>query len=129
MQRRRFVMKAGGMLVAAGAAAVVDAPNVIAQPRVQWRMPSMWPPALDILQGNAQKFARIVDELTGGRFKIQVFAGGELSPDLRHLRACLFGRGVDNGARNNGRARRTRCSGHSLPSGGGLTAGGRGPAW
>jgi TRAP-type mannitol/chloroaromatic compound transport system substrate-binding protein len=38
MQRRRFIVKAGGTLVAAGAAAVVDAPNVIAQPKVQWRM-------------------------------------------------------------------------------------------
>ncbi len=71
MQRRRFLVKAGGVLVAAGTAAVIDAPNVIAQPRVQWRMPTMWPPALDILQGNAQKFAKIVDDLTGGRLKIQ----------------------------------------------------------
>jgi TRAP-type mannitol/chloroaromatic compound transport system substrate-binding protein len=53
-------------LVAAGAASVVDAPHVIAQTKVQWRMPTMWPPSLDILQGNAQKFAKIVDELTGG---------------------------------------------------------------
>ena len=40
MQRRRFIVKAGGALAAAGAAAVVDAPNVIAQPKVQWRMPT-----------------------------------------------------------------------------------------
>ena len=91
MQRRRFVMKAGGMLVAAGAASVVDAPNVIAQPRVQWRMPTMWPPALDVLQGNAQKFAKIVDELTGGRLKIQVFAAGELMPATGVFDACLQG--------------------------------------
>src|SRR5688500_4413236 len=91
MQRRRFLVKAGGLLAATGAATVVDAPNVIAQPRVQWRMPSMWPPALDILQGNAQKFARIVDELTGGRFKIQVFAGGELMPATGVFDACLQG--------------------------------------
>ena len=38
MLRRRFLVKAGGALAAAGAAAVVDAPNVIAQPKVQWRM-------------------------------------------------------------------------------------------
>ena len=88
---RRFFVKAGGALVAAGAAAVVDAPNVIAQPRVQWRMPTMWPPALDILQGNAQKFARIVDELTAGRVKIQVFASGELMPATGVFDACLQG--------------------------------------
>ena len=91
MQRRRFFVKAGGALVAAGAASVVNAPNVIAQPRVQWRMPTMWPPALDVLQGNAQKFAKIVEELTGGRFKIQVFAGGELMPATGVFDACIQG--------------------------------------
>ena len=88
---RRFFVKAGGVLVAAGAASVIDAPNVIAQPRAQWRMPTMWPPALDILQGNAQKFAKIVDDLTGGRLKIQVFAGGELMPATGVFDACLHG--------------------------------------
>ena len=91
MHRRRFFVKAGGALAAAGAAAVVNAPSVIAQPRIQWRMPTMWPPALDVLQGNAQKFARIVDEMTGGRFKIQVFAGGELMPATGVFDACMQG--------------------------------------
>jgi TRAP-type mannitol/chloroaromatic compound transport system substrate-binding protein len=91
MQRRRFLVKAGAVVAGAGAVSVVDAPAVIAQPRVQWRMPTMWPPSLDILQGNAQKFARIVDELTGGRFKIQVFAGGELMPATGVFDACLQG--------------------------------------
>ena len=91
MQRRRFFVKAGGLLVAAGATSVVNAPHVIAQPRFQWRMPTMWPPALDILQGNAQKFAKIVDDLTGGRLKIQVFAGGELMPATGVFDACQQG--------------------------------------
>ena len=42
MERRRFIVKAGGALAAAGAAAVVDAPHVIAQPKVQWRMSTGW---------------------------------------------------------------------------------------
>lgn len=91
MLRRKFLVKAGGVLVAAGATPVVNAPNVIAQPRVQWRMPTMWPPANDILLGGAQRFAKIVDELTGGRFKIQVFAGGELMPATGVFDACLQG--------------------------------------
>jgi TRAP-type mannitol/chloroaromatic compound transport system substrate-binding protein len=91
MQSRRFFVKAGGALVVAGAAATVNAPNVIAQPRVQWRMPTLWPPSLDVLQGNAQRFAKIVDELTGGHFKIQVFAGGELMPATGIFDACLQG--------------------------------------
>ena len=38
MERRRFIVKAGGTLAAVGAVAVVDAPSVIAQPKIQWRL-------------------------------------------------------------------------------------------
>ena len=82
MERRKFIVKAGGVLVAAGAAAVVDAPNVIAQPRIKWRMPTTWPPALDVLQGSAQRLAAIVDEMSGGRFKIEVAPAGQIMPAL-----------------------------------------------
>jgi len=91
MERRKFLVKAGGVLVAAGAAPVLNAPNVIAQPKFQWRLPTMWTPASDVLQGNAQRFAKIVDELTAGRLKIQVFAAGELMPAIGVFDACLQG--------------------------------------
>ena len=91
MERRRFLMKAGGVLAAAGATAVVDAPNVIAQQKYQWRMATSWPPALDILQGNAQRFAKMVEEMSGGRFKIQVYAAGELIPAFGVFDACSQG--------------------------------------
>jgi TRAP-type mannitol/chloroaromatic compound transport system substrate-binding protein len=41
-ERRRFIVKAGGAMAAVAAAAIVDAPNVIAQPKVQWRMSTTW---------------------------------------------------------------------------------------
>jgi TRAP-type mannitol/chloroaromatic compound transport system substrate-binding protein len=91
MDRRRFIVKAGGVLVAAGATTAVNAPNVIAQPRFQWRMPTFWSPANDILLGNAQKFAKMVDEMSAGRFKIQVFAAGELMPAPGVFDACSQG--------------------------------------
>ena len=50
-ERRRFIAKASGMVAAAAAAAIVDAPNVIAQPKVQWRMSTAYPPALDMQPG------------------------------------------------------------------------------
>jgi TRAP-type mannitol/chloroaromatic compound transport system substrate-binding protein len=78
MQRRRFIVKAGGALAAAGTAVVVDAPHVIAQPKVQWRMSTTWTSALDLLQGGAQRLARIVEEMSGGRFRIEVFPGGQI---------------------------------------------------
>jgi TRAP-type mannitol/chloroaromatic compound transport system substrate-binding protein len=80
MIRRRFILKAGGALVTAGSAALLDAPNVIAQPKFQWRMSTTWTPALDVLQGAAQRLARVVEETSGGRFRIEVFPGGQIMP-------------------------------------------------
>lgn len=80
MERRRFLVKAGGVLAAAGATAVVDAPNVIAQPKFQWRMVTTWPKGLITLHGAAVRFADFVEAMSGGRLKIQVFAAGELIP-------------------------------------------------
>jgi TRAP-type mannitol/chloroaromatic compound transport system substrate-binding protein len=89
MQRRAFLLKAG--VATAGAAALLDAPNVIAQPKYQWRMPTSWPPAADILMDGARLFARMVDEMSQGRMKIQVFAGGELIPPFGVFDACSQG--------------------------------------
>jgi len=73
--RRKFIAKVGGVVAAAVAA---GAPNVIAQPKIQWRMSTSWPPTLDVLLGGAQRFAQIVDEMSGGRFRIDVFPGGQI---------------------------------------------------
>src|SRR5574341_807766 len=92
MQRRKFIVKAGGALAAATAATrIVDAPNVIAQPKFQWRMPTFWAPAKDILLPNARKFGNMVDQMSAGRLKIQVFAGGELMPPAGVFDACAQG--------------------------------------
>jgi TRAP-type mannitol/chloroaromatic compound transport system substrate-binding protein len=91
MERRRFVVKAGSALAAASLAAVVEAPNVIAQPKFQWRMSTTWTPALDVLQGSAQRMARLVDEMSGGRLKIDVFPGGQIMPPLNCFDAVSQG--------------------------------------
>jgi TRAP-type mannitol/chloroaromatic compound transport system substrate-binding protein len=80
VKRRRFIVKAGGVLAAARAAAVVDAPNVIAQPKVQWRMSTAFGPALDVHARAAQRLATMVEETSGGRFRIEVFPGGQIMP-------------------------------------------------
>ena len=91
MQRRRFILRAGGVLATAGAAAVVEAPFVIAQPKVQWRMPSAYPPATDILLGAAQRVAKVVDEMSGGRFRIEVSPSGQVVPPLEVFDAASKG--------------------------------------
>src|SRR5262245_487024 len=41
-ERRRFLARASGWMSAVATAAIVDAPNVIALPTVQWRMSTAW---------------------------------------------------------------------------------------
>ena len=79
-ERRRFIATAGGVVAAAAAAAIVDAPSVIAQLKVQWRMSTAFPPALDWDQGVAERLAKVVEEMSGGRFRIEVFPGGQIMP-------------------------------------------------
>ena len=77
-QRRRFIATAGGVVAAVAATALVDAPAVIAQPKVQWRMSTAWPKQLDIMQGSANRLGKVVEEMSGGRFRIEVFPGGQI---------------------------------------------------
>jgi len=83
--RRRFIVQAGGMIAATAMAAAIDAPHVIAQPKVQWRMSTTWTPVIDVLQGVAQRLATVVAEISGGRFRIDVVPGGQIMP----LFACF----------------------------------------
>jgi len=89
MKRRKFIAGAGA--AAAGAAALAQAPAVIAQQKYHWRMPTTWPPALDVMQGSAQRLARMVGELSGGRLTIEVFPAGQIVPTLGVFDACSYG--------------------------------------
>ncbi|MBI2554777.1 MAG: ABC transporter substrate-binding protein, partial [Candidatus Rokubacteria bacterium] len=50
-----------------------------------------WSPANEVLSAGSQRFATMVDELTGGRLKIEVFAAGELVPPFGVFDACSQG--------------------------------------
>ena len=78
MERRRFIVRAGG-----------DAGGRRGRSyrrRSQRHRPAEGPvadvhrfaPALDMHQGVAQRFAKAVDEMSGGRFRIEVLAGGQI---------------------------------------------------
>ncbi len=82
MKRRDFLKKTSVAAVAAAAASTMAAPAVIAQKKYMWKMVSTWPPNLPVLQTGAERFAKRVEEVSEGRLKIQVFAGGELVPPL-----------------------------------------------
>ena len=90
-ERRRFLLSASSAVVALATAALIDAPNVVAQPKVQWRMPTTWTPALDHLQGAAQRLAQVVEETSGGRFRIEVFPSGQIMPAFECFDAASKG--------------------------------------
>ncbi len=77
-ERRRFIATASGIAAAATVASIADAPHVIAQPKIQWRMSTAYPAALDVLHGAAQRLTKVVEETSGGRFRIEVFPGGQI---------------------------------------------------
>jgi TRAP-type mannitol/chloroaromatic compound transport system substrate-binding protein len=95
MERRDFLKKAGmtaagALATTAGLAACAEqkqeeakAPAVVqAKKSYEWKMVTTWPPNLPVLQTGAERFAKRVEEVTGGQLKIQIFAGGELVPPL-----------------------------------------------
>jgi TRAP-type mannitol/chloroaromatic compound transport system substrate-binding protein len=70
VKRRNFIVRATGAAVAARV--IIDAPNVIAQPKVQWRMSTAWTASI-LYQRAAEQLAKVVEEVSGGRFRIEVF--------------------------------------------------------
>nr|NJM04189.1 TRAP transporter substrate-binding protein DctP [Desulfobacula sp.] len=49
---------------------------------IEWKMVTTWPPHFPMLGESADKIAEWVNEMSGGRLKITVYAGGELVPAL-----------------------------------------------
>ncbi len=60
-------------------------------PEVSWRLATSFPPSLDILHGAAERLATRVQALTGGRFRIRVYAANELVPALQVMDAVQQG--------------------------------------
>src|SRR5882724_7457372 len=88
MKRRKFLQAAG-----LGLAATAIARPAIAQssPDVAWRCTSSFPKSLDTTYGGAEIMAKMVADLTDNKFKIQVFAAGEIVPGLQAFDAASNG--------------------------------------
>jgi TRAP-type mannitol/chloroaromatic compound transport system substrate-binding protein len=92
MQRRKF-LKSAGAGVAAGAAMMptLSHAQAAALPEVKWRLASSFARSLDTIYGAAENMSKRVAAATGGKFQIQVFAGGEIVPPLQVLDAVQNG--------------------------------------
>jgi TRAP-type mannitol/chloroaromatic compound transport system substrate-binding protein len=94
LNRRKFLKIAG----AGGAAATVAAceqpaaPAITeSMPKLYWRLTSSFPKSLDTIHGAAEVFAKIVGDMTDGKFTIQVFAAGEIVGGLQAADAVSDG--------------------------------------
>ena len=85
MKRRQFIQTAAA---GAAASAAIAMPAVAqSNPEVKWRLASSFPKSLDTIYGAAETMAKMVSDLTDGKFQIQVFAAGEIVPGLQAMDA------------------------------------------
>ena len=82
MKRREFMAGAATAGVAAAAASALPKP-AIAQDRVEWNFTTPWPRGFPGLGTGVQRIAQTVDDLSGGRFVLNLLAAGELNPPLQ----------------------------------------------
>lgn len=89
MDRRDFLKTAG---IAAASTTLLNTASIARGAKsYQWNMVTSWPPGLAVLHDGPVQFAKRVNEMTGGRLTIKVYAGGELVPPLGVFEAVSQG--------------------------------------
>ncbi len=87
INRRKLI----GSAAALGAAAALPAAPAVAQSgAVKWRMQALWDPGTTP-QKFEERFVKRVAELTGGKFVIELFAGGQIVPAAQAFDAVRGG--------------------------------------
>ncbi len=94
MKRRSFVRKTAAGIAGAGLVAGCASNDEgaatgsgSALPRVSWRLASSFSRSLDTIYGAAEVLAERVSAMSGGKFTIRVYPGGEIVPALEVLGA------------------------------------------
>ena len=85
--RRRHLMAAGTAAPALALPTLARPALAQAAPEIRWRMTSSFTKVLDVTYSTGEYFARLVSEMTDGRFRITPFAAGEIVPGLQALDA------------------------------------------
>jgi TRAP-type mannitol/chloroaromatic compound transport system substrate-binding protein len=99
MQRRQLLRSSGQAIAAAAGAGALSACTIRRAetsrsgglPQVRWRMATSWPVSLDTIYGGATTICERVAAMSGGGFKIEPFAAGEIVPGLEVLGAVQAG--------------------------------------
>ena len=90
MRRRNFLAGGLGTLAACAEAPESGTPTPSTE-RHRWRMVTSWPPNFPGHGVSANRLARRLEELSGGRLQVEVFAAGELVPAFEVLDAVSRG--------------------------------------
>jgi len=91
MHRRSFLYGGMGALAACAGPASDNATESRSEERHRWRMVTSWPPNFPGHGVSANRLARRIEALSGGRIEIQIFAAGELVPAFEVLDAVSRG--------------------------------------
>lgn len=88
MKRRDFLKGAGASAAGAGVLAACSSPKGAGSrsatgKRVLWRMASSFPRGLETIFGAAEYVSKMVEQMSGGGFRIRVYPAGELVPGLQ----------------------------------------------
>ncbi|WP_168015302.1 TRAP transporter substrate-binding protein [Halomonas salinarum] len=89
LHRRHFLTALG-----AGAAGIAAAPFVStarAEETITWKMVTSWPKNFPALGTGANDFAKRIEQLSGGRMRVEVYGAGELVPALEVFDAVSSG--------------------------------------
>ena len=89
--RRRFLGAAAAGAGAVAAAAATLPKPALSQARQEWRMVTTWPKNFPGLGVGAERLAKRISDMSGGRLSVRVYAAGELVPALQSLDAVLQG--------------------------------------
>src|SRR5262245_46959267 len=92
MKRRKFISRVGVGAAGVAAASTVAAPAIAqSMPSVKWRLTSSFPKSLDTLWGGSELFAKVINEMSDGKFDVKTFASGEIVPPLQVVDAVQNG--------------------------------------
>jgi TRAP-type mannitol/chloroaromatic compound transport system substrate-binding protein len=89
MDRRQFI-KNIGMGTVATASIATTAPAMAAR-KIRWKMVTTWPKNFPGLGTGANKLAKLINEMSGGRMKVKVYGAGELVPPFEIFDAVSQG--------------------------------------
>ena len=90
MKRRSF-LTAAAAATGAGLATLSSTAAANDLPTVRWRMSTGWAQSLDTIYGSAQEMSKRIGELTGGKFEVRAFPGGDIVPYAQNMDAVSNG--------------------------------------